>query len=83
MLFRSPDSAPVQLRAKAKKIPAWKTDRLGLVGPLQDSPVKSREPEETVTLIPMGAARLRISAFPVISEAADAREWTAPQSNSK
>jgi hypothetical protein len=33
---------------------------------------------ETVTLIPMGAARLRISAFPVISDGPDAREWPAP-----
>ena len=47
-------TAPIALRAKAKKIPAWKLDRFGLVGKLQDSPVKSDEPTETVTLIPMG-----------------------------
>jgi hypothetical protein len=71
----TPDTAPIQLRAKAKKIPAWKTDQTGLIGLLQDSPVKSSEPTETVTLIPMGAARLRISTFPVIGEGSDAREW--------
>ena len=61
--------------AKAKKIPAWKMDSIGLVGKLQDSPVKSKEPTETITLIPMGAARLRISAFPQIGEGADSHDW--------
>ncbi len=73
------ESAPVEIRAHARKIPAWKQDRLGLVGKLQPSPVKSDEPVETVTLIPMGAARLRITAFPVIGQAADAHTWTAPK----
>jgi len=48
-----------------------------MVGKLQPSPVKSDAPLETVTLIPMGAARLRIAAFPVIGAGANAREWTA------
>jgi hypothetical protein len=30
---------------------------------------------EEITLIPMGAARLRISAFPVASDRPDAHEW--------
>jgi hypothetical protein len=42
---------------------------------MQDSPVKSAELTETVTLIPMGAARLRVSAFPVIGDGPDARQW--------
>ena len=42
-----------------------------LIRPLQPSPAASGEPTETVTLIPMGAARLRISAFPVIGEGAN------------
>ncbi len=42
---------------------------------MQQSPVKSSEPVETVTLIPMGCARLRISAFPVIGEGPDAQPW--------
>ena len=75
----TPESAPIELRARAKKIPAWKQDSLGLAGKLQPSPVKSAEPVETVTLIPMGAARLRISAFPVIGEGEGAHEWTAPK----
>jgi hypothetical protein len=72
-------TVPIALQAKAKKIPAWKLDRFGLVGKLQDSPVKSDEPVETVTLIPMGAARLRISAFPVIGTGEKAHEWTEPK----
>lgn len=70
------NAAPIELRAKAKKIPAWQKDNLGLVGNLQPSPVKSGEPIETVALVPMGCARLRISAFPTIGEGPDAHEWT-------
>ncbi len=72
------DAAPIELRAKAKKIPAWQKDHLGLVGLLQQSPVKSDEPIETVTLIPMGCARLRISSFPSIGSGPDAHEWAQP-----
>jgi len=71
-------AAPTELRARAKKIPAWQLDELGLVGLLQQSPAKSDEPTETVTLIPMGAARLRISAFPTIGSGPDAHPWTTP-----
>ncbi len=72
------DDAPVEIRAKARKIPTWTEDHLGLVAPLQPSPVKSAEPVESITLIPMGAARLRISAFPVIGTGPDARVWAPP-----
>jgi hypothetical protein len=61
------DAAPIELKVKAKKIPAWQKDQMNFVGILPKSPVKSAEPEETVTLIPMGFARLRISSFPVIA----------------
>ncbi len=61
------DNAPILLRAKGKRIPQW-TMLGGIVGPLQDSPVISDEPEEEITLIPMGCARLRISVFPRIAQ---------------
>ncbi len=69
------EAAPIILKVKAKKIPEWRIDEYGLAGELQDSPVRSGEAVETVELIPMGAARLRISAFPVIGEGEDAHEW--------
>jgi hypothetical protein len=68
----------VELRVKARKIPNWTADEKGAVNPLQKSPAKSAEPVETVTLIPMGAARLRIASFPVIGTGADAHEWKQP-----
>ena len=49
-----------------------------MVGPLQQSPAKSSEPIEEITLIPMGAARLRISSFPTIGNGPDAHEWVVP-----
>jgi hypothetical protein len=73
-----PDNPPITLTAKARRIPNWKPDQTGMVAKLQDSPVKSDQPLETITLIPMGAARLRISSFPVIGQGADAKEWVNP-----
>jgi hypothetical protein len=73
-------TAPIELHVKARRIPAWAQDATGLVGKLQASPVKSDEPVETVALIPMGAARLRITAFPLIGQGQDAHEWTTPKS---
>ncbi len=72
------DAAPIVMTAKAKRIGAWQQDHLGLVGKLQNSPAKSSESTETVTLIPMGCARLRISAFPTIGSGSDAHEWEMP-----
>jgi hypothetical protein len=70
-----PDAAPIELKVQARKIPNWTLDSNGLVAALQPSPVRSDEPLETVTLIPMGAARLRLTAFPRIDSSPDAHEW--------
>ena len=75
----TPETAPLELRARARRIPAWKQEASGLIGKLQPSPVKSSAPEEMITLIPMGAARLRITAFPVIGTGPDAHDWQAGQ----
>lgn len=69
-------SCPIEITAIAKKIPEWTLDKHELAASLQPSPVASAERSEKVTLVPMGAARLRISAFPVIGKDPDAREWT-------
>jgi hypothetical protein len=73
----TPDTAPIRLRVPAKKISGWTMDRNGLAGTLQDSPIKSDAPVETVTLIPMGAARLRITSFPVVGSGSEAHEWAS------
>jgi hypothetical protein len=72
------EGTPFALQTKGKRIPEWKSDKLGLVGLLQDSPVKSVEPVEDLILIPMGAARLRITAFPVIGNGPEAHRWVMP-----
>lgn len=71
----TPESAPIQIKAKAKRIPGWTADAKGMVGKMALSPVKSDQPAQSITLIPMGAARLRISAFPVIGDGPNAHEW--------
>ncbi len=54
---------PVRLRVKARKIDEWRAED-GVANPLPQSPVVSDQPEETITLIPYAAAKLRITAFP-------------------
>ncbi len=59
-------NAPIQLVAKGKQITSWTIDQYGLCAVLPPSPVVSDQPEKILTLVPMGGARLRISAFPVV-----------------
>ncbi len=58
-------SVAVELRVKARKIPAWRAED-GAADPLPQSPVASNEPEEDITLIPYATAKLRITAFPTL-----------------
>ena len=62
----TPASAPIRITTPARKIPGWLADADTIVTPLQDSPTPSGQPVEQITLIPMGAARLRITSFPTI-----------------
>ena len=75
----APDTAPVRIKAKARRIPNWQLDRLGMVDKLQQSPARTAEPIEEVSLIPMGAARLRISTFPSVTTGAEGHEWLVPR----
>ncbi|MET0298636.1 MAG: beta-L-arabinofuranosidase domain-containing protein [Flavitalea sp.] len=61
----TPANAPLSIQTKGKKIPGWTIDQYGLCGILPQSPVKTSEAIEELTLIPMGCARLRIASFPV------------------
>jgi hypothetical protein len=55
--------APVTLKVKARKLPDWRAED-GVANTVPSSPVRSDQPEETVTLIPYAAAKLRITSFP-------------------
>ena len=71
----TPQSVPIALQGKARRIADWQMDtRTGIVGILPQSPVGSSGPIEEITLIPMGAARLRISSFPTIAASASVRK---------
>jgi hypothetical protein len=72
------EGTPLSLTAKARRVPEWQLDMYGLAAMLQNSPAFTKEPLETVTLVPMGAARLRISVFPTYSTR-DGNHWKAPQ----
>jgi hypothetical protein len=68
----SENEAPVELIMEARRVPEWQMVE-GSAGPLPKSPVKSLSPEEQVTLIPYGAAKLRITAFPeIVQESSNA-----------
>lgn len=59
-------SVPIEIHSKGKQIPGWTIDQYGLCAELPQSPVEIAGPPSDITLIPMGAARLRISAFPLV-----------------
>lgn len=57
------ENVPLEIKTVGRQIPSWKVDQYGLCHELPEADALKREKEE-ITLIPMGAARLRISAFP-------------------
>jgi len=59
------DNVPIEIKAKGRQIPSWTIDKHGLCGVLPPQNAKKSEVIDDITLIPMGAARLRISSFPV------------------
>ncbi|GCF07122.1 RICIN domain-containing protein [Dictyobacter arantiisoli] len=75
-------TVPITMQVQAQQIVNWQADNQNVVTPLQDSPVLSNAPTQTITLIPMGAARLRISAIPTIGTGSGAHTWLAPGTGS-
>ena len=57
----------VSLSIKARRDRQWSTVE-NSAGPVPSSPVTSPDPLQTLTLIPYGAAKLRITAFPYLRE---------------
>ncbi|MCD6323101.1 MAG: glycoside hydrolase family 127 protein [Clostridiales bacterium] len=68
------DSAPIEIKLKGSKIKNW-TLQDDTASELQTSPIKSDEPMETITMIPLGCAHLRMSCLPVISNGKYANTW--------
>jgi hypothetical protein len=69
------EAAPIRIHAQGRRIPQWTLDEHGLCAVLQPSPVRSNEPVENIALLPMGAALLRISAFPVAGDETKGHAW--------
>ena len=60
------EGAPIKIEVQARKLPSWQAED-GCAGELPHSPVASDQPQETLRLVPYGAAKLRITAFPELA----------------
>lgn len=60
-------NAPVSLSIKARRDRQWSTVE-NSAGPVPSSPVTSPDSLQTLTLVPYGAAKLRITAFPYLRD---------------
>lgn len=55
---------PFEFKAKGRLIPGWQIDKYGLCDVLPYENAKKSAQIDDITLVPMGAARLRIASFP-------------------
>ncbi|MEC3978686.1 beta-L-arabinofuranosidase domain-containing protein [Amycolatopsis sp. H20-H5] len=68
----TPANSPVRITASVQRLDAWQADEQNVIAELADGPVAATTPVERVQLIPMGAARLRLTSFP---QTGGTREW--------
>jgi hypothetical protein len=71
----TPANSPVRISAQAQSVPDWTADGQNVVGTLTDGPVATSAAVTPVNLVPMGAARLRITVFP---QTGGSTEWGTP-----
>lgn len=57
------ESVPLEFSAVGRLVPSWTLDETGLCNVLPEEDA-AKEDAEPITLVPMGAAHIRISAFP-------------------
>jgi hypothetical protein len=58
------ENVPLRWKAKGRLVPGWTLDEYGLCAVLPYEDAKKSGQLDDITLVPMGAARLRITAFP-------------------
>ena len=62
----SREGAGIRLRVPGRKLLRWRSED-GVAGTVPEGPQTSGEPERMLELVPYGAAKLRVTAFPVLA----------------
>lgn len=74
------DGAPIRVQARGKKVSQWKAES-GVAGQMPSSEVSVTEPLDKLTLVPYGAAKLRITVFPVTAPSKVSDAGVRPPNN--
>ena len=61
-------NVPLRWKAQGRLVPEWQLDEYGLCGVLPYENAKKSDRLDEIILVPMGAARLRITAFPYTTD---------------